>query len=102
LSRVVEYPLFEYVADEQSSFVCRRCRQRSPSKRATRACGIQWGNRLEVVVQPPLLKNSWRNLSASPLLQKRIEDPWPPPLERWWPQERRRHLRRPPPSWRRQ
>jgi hypothetical protein len=38
-------------------YICRRCRQRSPSKRATRACGIRWGNRLEAVVQPPLLKN---------------------------------------------
>jgi hypothetical protein len=68
-------------------------------KRATRACGTRWGNRLEVVVQPPLLKNFWRNWSASPLLQKRAEDPWPPPLERWWLQECRRRLRQPPPPW---
>jgi hypothetical protein len=60
------------------------------------------GNRLEVIVQPPPLKNFWRNWSTSPLLQKRAEDPWPPLLERWWPQECRRRLRRPPPPWRRQ
>jgi hypothetical protein len=58
--------------------------------------------RLEVEVQPPPLKNFWRSWSASPLLQRRAEDPWPPPLERWWPRERRRRLRRPPPPWRRQ
>jgi hypothetical protein len=72
-----------------SSLVCRRCRQRSPSKRATRACGTQWGSQLEVVVQPPLLRRSWHSWSASPLLHKGARDPWPPPLKRWWPQERR-------------
>jgi hypothetical protein len=84
-----------------SLLVCRRCHQRSPSKRATRACGTRWGSQLEVVVQPPLLRRSWRSWSASPLLHKGARDPWPPPLERWWPQERRRPLRRPPLLWRR-
>jgi hypothetical protein len=60
-----------------------------------------WGNQLEVVVQPPLLKKSWRNWSTSPQLHKGAQDPWPPPLKRWWPQERRRPLRRPPLLWRR-
>jgi hypothetical protein len=54
------------------------------------------GSQLEVVVQPPLLKRSWHNWSASPQLRKGARDPWPPPLKRWWPQERRRPLRRPP------
>jgi hypothetical protein len=30
--------------------------------------GTQWGSRQGVVAQPPLLKNSWRSWSASPLL----------------------------------
>jgi hypothetical protein len=48
----------------------RRCRRRSPSKRATKECGTQWGSQLEVVVQPPLSRSSWRNWSASPLLHR--------------------------------
>jgi hypothetical protein len=66
LSRVVEYPLFEYIADEKSSFVCRRCRQRSPSKRATRACGTRWGNRLEAEVQPPTVEELLAQLERQP------------------------------------
>jgi hypothetical protein len=40
----------------------------SPWRRATRACGPQWGNRREAGVQPPLSKNFWRSWSARPLL----------------------------------
>jgi hypothetical protein len=57
------------------------------------------GSQLEAVVQPPLLRTSWRSWSASPLLHKGTRDPWPPPLKRWWPQERRRPLRQPPLLW---
>jgi hypothetical protein len=46
-----------------------------PSKRATKACGTQWGSRPEVVVQPPLLRRSWRSWSASPLLHKGTRNP---------------------------
>jgi hypothetical protein len=37
---------------------CRRCRRRSPSRRATKASGTQWGSPLEVAVQPPLSRSS--------------------------------------------
>jgi hypothetical protein len=39
-----------------------------PVEGATKANGTQWESRPEVVVQLPLLKNSWRSWSASPLL----------------------------------
>jgi hypothetical protein len=58
---VVEFLLFEYIVDEYSSFVFRRGRQRSPWRRAMRARGLRWGNRLEAEVQPPLLEKSWRS-----------------------------------------
>jgi hypothetical protein len=32
----------------------------------TKAYGTQWGSQLEVVVQPPLSRSSWRSWSASP------------------------------------
>jgi hypothetical protein len=62
-----------------------------------RARGPQWGNRLEAEAQPPLSRNFWRNLGASPLPRKGAECPRPPPLKRWKPPERRKLLRRPPP-----
>jgi hypothetical protein len=34
--------------------------------RVTKASGMQWGSRLGVIAQPPLLKSCWRNLSAAP------------------------------------
>jgi hypothetical protein len=48
-------------ADDQASFACRRCRRQNPLIRATKASGTQWGSRLGVVAQPPLLKGYWRN-----------------------------------------
>jgi hypothetical protein len=64
--------------------------------RATKASGIQWGSRLGVVAQPPLLRSSWRSWSTSPLLIKKARNPQPPLSKRWLPQERRRALHRQP------
>jgi hypothetical protein len=50
----------------------------------------------------PLLKSSWRSWSASPLLLKGARSPRPPPLKRWWPQERMRTLHRLPSLQKRQ
>jgi hypothetical protein len=57
--------------------------------RATKASGTQWGRPLGVVAQPPLLKNSWRRWSASPLLLRGAQSPLLLLRKRWWPQKRR-------------
>jgi hypothetical protein len=46
-----------------------------PVEEGDEACGTQWGSQLEVVVQPPLLRRSWRSWSASPLLQRGAWNP---------------------------
>jgi hypothetical protein len=70
--------------------------------RATKVSGTQWGSRLGVVAQPPLLKIYWRNWSACPLLLKGARSPQPPPLKKWWLQEHRRALHQLPSPQRRQ
>jgi hypothetical protein len=81
---------------------CRRCRLRSLLIRATKESVTQWGSRLGVVAQPPLLKSYWRNWSASPLLLKGARSPQPLLLKKWWPQERKRALHRLPSLQKRQ
>jgi hypothetical protein len=48
----------------------------------------KWGSLLEVVVQPPLSRSSWRSWSTSPLLLRGAQS------LRLLPRERRRVLRR--------
>jgi hypothetical protein len=49
----------------------------------------------------PTVEEILAQLERQPQLHKGARDPWPPPLKRWWPQERRRELLRPPLLWRR-
>jgi hypothetical protein len=50
----------------------------------------------------PTVEEILAQLERQPQLHKGAQDLWPPPLRRWWPQERGRLLHRPPPPWRRQ
>jgi hypothetical protein len=50
----------------------------------------------------PTVEELLAQLERQPLLLRGARSPQPPPLKRWWPQERRRMLHRLPPLQRRQ